>query len=133
MLPVDQTTHGPNDGNCFSACIASILEIPIQSVPRFVNVTPDLLRWLAGRGLSATLYYSDEYVPPGYAIAAGPSKRFAGRMHACVAFDGIVVHDPHFSREGLPFGIVDYVVIHGPSGEATWLNGLGGLGGATRG
>lgn len=124
MRPVDQTTYGPNDGNCFSACIASILEIPLAEVPRFMNVSAALMRWLAERGLSATLYYSDEFVPPGYSIAAGPSKRFAGRMHACVAFDGVVVHDPHFSREGLPFGIVDYVAIHGPGGEAMWFSGI---------
>jgi multidrug efflux pump subunit AcrB len=52
-------------------------------------------------------------LPPGYSIAGGPSLRFAGRMHACVALDGIVVHDPHPSREGLPFGIASYVVIYG--------------------
>lgn len=124
MRPVDQTTYGHSDGNCFAACVASILEIPIAEVPNTFGLNDQLLRWLAQRGLSATLYDRAEYVPPGYAIAAGPSLRFAGRFHACVAYDGRVVHDPHPSRDGLPFGVAEYVVIHGPRGETMWFNGL---------
>lgn len=125
MRPVDQTTYGPNDGNCLSACIASILELPIEAVPRFMGAYwDDFLPWLAQHGLSASLYPSHEYVPPGFAVAAGPSKRFAGRLHACVAFNGVVVHDPHFSRDGLPQGIVEYLVVHGPGGEPMWFSGL---------
>ena len=123
MLPVDQTIYGSTDGNCFSACVASILEISIEEVPRAFGVNnAQFLRWLAGRGLSATLSHGVDYVPPGYSIAAGPSKRFAGKMHACVAFDGAVVHDPHPSRDGLPFGVMEYVVIHGPNGEVMWFS-----------
>lgn len=124
VRPVDQTTYGFYDGNCFSACVASILEIPIIDVPRFHGWTPDFMQWLAARGLSATLYKSANYVPPGYAIAAGPSLRFGGRMHACVTYDGVVVHDPHFSRDGLPRGVEDYVVLHGPHGEMMWFSGI---------
>lgn len=124
MRPVDQTTFGMDDGNCFPASVASILEIPLGEVPDVRGVTPDFLRWLATRGLSATLYKSGQYVPPGYAVAAGPSLRFPGRLHACVAYDGKVVHDPHYSREGLPFGVEDYVAIHGPRREPMWFSGL---------
>lgn len=124
MRPVDQTTYGVNDGNCFSACVASILEIPIDEVPRFHGPSVDFLQWLAPQGLSATHYKSGNYVPPGFAIAAGPSLRFAGRLHACVAYDGAIVHDPHPSREGLPFGVEDYVVLHGPHGEVMWFSGV---------
>ena len=126
MRPVDQTTFGPDDGNCLSACVASILEISIAFVPRFWGPGDlGLAQWLADRGLSTTLYDRiDCYVPPGYAIAAGRSKRFAGRMHACVAYNGLIVHDPHFSRDGLPAGIDEYLVIHGPGGAAMWFSGL---------
>ncbi|HSX22534.1 MAG TPA: hypothetical protein VLE97_07160 [Gaiellaceae bacterium] len=124
MKRVDQTTYGIDDGNCFPACVASILEIPLESVPQVFGPSPDFLRWLGDRGLSATLYKADNFVPRGYAIAAGPSMRFAGRLHACVVYDGAVVHDPHFSREGLPLGVIDYVVLHGPRGEAMWFSGL---------
>lgn len=124
VQPVDQTTYGIHDGNCFPACVASILEIPLERVPRTFGPSADFLRWLNERGLSATLYKAADFVPRGYAIAAGPSKRFANRLHACVAYDGRVVHDPHFSREGLPSGIVDYVVLHGLGGEPMWFSGL---------
>lgn len=123
MRPVDQTTYGRTHGNCLSACVASILEMQIEAVPFFLGVGwwPRLLGWLAERGLSATTIES--VLPPGFTIAFGPSTRFADRGHACVARNGIVVHDPHPSREGLP--IIDhYVAIHGPNGEVLWFNGL---------
>lgn len=124
MRAVDQTTYGIDDGNCFPATVASILEMPLDAVPQTFGPSRDFMRWLSGRGLSATVYRASEFVPHGYAIAAGPSMRFAGRLHACVAYDGEVVHDPHFSREGLPLGVVDYVVIHGLRGEPMWFSGL---------
>jgi hypothetical protein len=37
MLPVDQTTFGHPGGNCFSACVASLLELPIEEVPYFMG------------------------------------------------------------------------------------------------
>jgi len=126
VRPVDQTTYGFDDGNCLSACLASILEISIEEIPTFLGSDGQLrlARWLADRGLAASIYQHGTYVPPGYAIAAGPSKRFAGRLHACVAYDGRVVHDPHPSREGLPYGIAEYLVIHGPRREALWFSGV---------
>jgi hypothetical protein len=33
MKPIDQTIFGFPDGNCFAACIASLLELPIEEVP----------------------------------------------------------------------------------------------------
>ena len=126
MRHVDQTTYGPYDGNCFSACLASILEIPIEEVPLFLGTYwDDFLPWLKARGLGASLYRkSERRFPLGYSIAGGPSKRFAGKMHACVAYDGMIVHDPHPSRDGLPYGIEEYVVIHGFNGESRWFNGV---------
>ena len=123
MRPVDQTGYGVSDGNCLSACLASILEFPIVAVPRFVSVDARLHRWLADRGLSASVFPPDS-APAGYSIAVGPSRRFAGLMHACVAYDGAIVHDPHPSREGLPFGAANYVVVHGLRGEVTPFSGL---------
>jgi len=127
MRPVDQTTYGIHDGDCFSACVASILEISIEDVPLFLGPHGDaFLPWLADRGLSASLYERrrGDRVPRGFSIAGGPSERFAGRMHACVALDGIVVHDPHPSRDGLPSGVTEYVVIHGPGREPMWFSGV---------
>jgi hypothetical protein len=114
VQPVDQTSYGILDGNCFSACIASILEVPLGDVPYFWGPRQAwFARWLAGQGLAVALYPRGVHVPWGYSIAGGPSARFAGRMHACVALDGVVVHDPHPSRDGLPLGVMEYVVIYG--------------------
>jgi len=37
MKPVAQTLFGPTEGNCYTACIASILEWPIEDVPNFAQ------------------------------------------------------------------------------------------------
>jgi len=35
MTPVPQTNYGRHQGNCLTACIASVLDVPISSVPEF--------------------------------------------------------------------------------------------------
>jgi len=35
MKPVFQTSFGKGKGNCVTACVASILEVPIESLPEF--------------------------------------------------------------------------------------------------
>jgi hypothetical protein len=52
MKSVDQTTFGPN-GNCFSACVASLLELPIDAVPFFMS---------AGDGWYNSVYLSVDAV-----------------------------------------------------------------------
>jgi hypothetical protein len=123
MKPVDQTRYDTK-GNCVSACIASILELPVEVVPLFISDGwwSRLLRWLGTRDLSATKIEADR-AAPGYTIAFGPSMRLVGLGHACVARNGIIVHDPHPSRDGLP-SVDYYVAIHGPRGEPMWFNGL---------
>jgi hypothetical protein len=116
MKRVDQTTYGPTYGNCISACVASLLEVPIGAVPLFVdeNWRTRFIWWLAARGLAA-MEISAASPPSGFSIAFGPSTRLADRGHACVALDGVVVHDPHPSRDGLPI-ISHYIVLHGSDG-----------------
>ncbi len=112
MIPVFQTMTVANDGegNCFNACIASILELPLRDV---ANILPKYEgdywgawdEWFAGRGLSIEyrVLHERRKLPQGYCIVAGRSgrvypegHRLAGQRihHACVAFDGVVVHDP---------------------------------------
>lgn len=106
MKPVDQTTFGVPAGNCFSACIASLLEVDIAEVPYFMDEkdwVAKLNRWLAPRGLYATCFsYTPEDIklwqPGGYCILGGQSSRGS---HAVVGRGREVVHDPHPSREGL--------------------------------
>lgn len=108
MIPVFQNRSVANDGsgNCFNACIASILERPLREV---APIHPDhpaywqaWYRWFGAQGLKMTMR-GGRNPPKGYSIVAGRSSRLypdghakAGQRihHACVAFDGVVVHDP---------------------------------------
>jgi hypothetical protein len=47
MVPVEQTILAPPKGDCFRACIASILELPIEEVP---NPAPEDHWWKAWHG-----------------------------------------------------------------------------------
>ncbi len=56
MVPVQQTRFGTN-GNCFQACVASLLGQQLDDVPDFCNESADwwesLQMWLLRRGHSA--------------------------------------------------------------------------------
>ena len=83
-------------GDCLSACLASILEVPIQTVPDFIDA-PDfeaaINSWLAERGLTYTQVPIDNPAPVGWHTVEGASPR--GGQHAVVGRDGTVVFDPH--------------------------------------
>lgn len=132
MKPVDQTVlRTPDDptgppGNCFAACIASILECSIDDVPHPTVDERDGEGWVRpggywerlGAWLASAGYYSVEIVDgvrpwttldlelPGicsFVIAHGDGPR--GCKHSVVAAIGDggfrLVHDPHPSRAGL--------------------------------
>ena len=128
MIPVIQTkvvvynTKGDMvvRGNCYAACIASLLEIPITEVPNIETLYgiddsyyySVLTKWLEhlGYDLSAdnrfTCFHGDEtkkeYKPilkDKYYLVSGKSAR--GVQHVCVYQNGKMVHDPHPTKEGL--------------------------------
>ncbi len=112
MKPVDQTRFGfdytrDDCGDCFSACVASLLELPLGAVPIFMEKPNWLLAlntWLKQRGFWAVTFELTEggWSPEGYCILGGKSPRATGdEMHAVVGFGRKVVHDPHPSRAGL--------------------------------
>lgn len=99
LIPITQTRVG-RKGNCLSACLASILEIPLQLVPDFAADTDSdeefLLAvdaWLAKKGLRYRQVAVGETAPVGYHTTEGLSPR--GGQHAVVAKDGAPVWDPH--------------------------------------
>ena len=120
LRPVDQTTFGwwrppYQPGNCLSACLATILDLSIDDVPNFIDLSDTndsqwrdrLNAWLAAMGLRA---HHISFAPcPTEALAGfAPSSPFVlfGRSkknfeHAVVAAGPRVVHDPHPSRSGL--------------------------------
>ncbi len=136
MIPVTQTKvvvlnkEGQEvvRGNCFPACVASILEIPISEVPNvevFYHMEDSsywaevMQTFLNSKGWewSGDMRYSvfhpdtgahfakeveDEFkqkLKDTYYLAIGNSPR--GIRHVCVYQNGVLVHDPHPSRDGL--------------------------------
>jgi len=116
MIPTDQTIlHDPANGvhgNCFSAVLASLLHLPVESVPVFVGRfwQAEVNAWLRPMGLA----YVEISTNPDWCAAndirgmhhelAGVSPRNAEVLHATVAVDGEMVHDPHPDRSGLGEG-----------------------------
>jgi hypothetical protein len=107
MKPVDQDifVNDPQGrpGNCLQACVASILELPLNEVPHFVTVPDDtwfdqMVKWIESRGYA--LYDSDGLsCDEDYVFAIGKSPR--GVSHVVIYHKGEMVHDPHFSRAGI--------------------------------
>lgn len=107
MKFVTQTVTGRH-GNCFSACVASILEIPISQVPNYCapGRSPErwwraFNKWLAPRGLWALRIVDYDHITPGYWIACGKTVRSRKNSpgHAVVFRGGHFVWDPHPSGE----------------------------------
>lgn len=109
MKPVHQTNFDPKIGNCMAACIASILELPIEIMPNFHNDDEahdntwyiDWQRWLEPYNIQLlTFQAGGDWDPTGYSILAGQSPRGEWN-HAVVALNGKVVHDPHPANTGV--------------------------------
>jgi hypothetical protein len=128
MTPVDQEfLHDPETdvrGDCFRATIASLLDLPIKEVPHFlVDATLDdkidapifhkrVNEFLNPMGLSFFSvanfdyenYFSWHRSVGGcdiYHEISDESPRFPGTYHSVVGKNGVIVHDPHPSKEGL--------------------------------
>lgn len=114
MIPVDQDVFGEEKGNCWSACIASILELKLKEVPNFCGgqdhnfkpCSPDDWAketgiWLEKRGYVGAFFLApDIYRPDSFHILSGKSPRGEWE-HAVVALGNALVHDPHFSKNYL--------------------------------
>lgn len=119
MRPVYQTKFEtnvtrPDDpdawGDCFSACVASILEIELSEVPVFAASPTGswflaFEEWARSRSLGVVVSYTEGapwYISPGVlAIASGKSPR--GEWRHSVVMDGLgeIVHDPRPEGGGL--------------------------------
>lgn len=105
MKPVIQdklySPDGIGNGNCFPACLASLLEIPLWMVPPFDQMFARE-SWGRRRGEWTRRMFGLEFVRtdghnlkllPEFYIANGMSPR--GVMHSTIYQDGKLVHDPH--------------------------------------
>lgn len=109
MKPVKQTICNFKNGDCARACIASIFELPIDSIPNFMqdgldSFNSNLREWCDSKGIKAIdITIEDQSVISGcYVLAIGLSPRAKnGERHAVVWLDNKMVHDPHLSNNGL--------------------------------
>lgn len=129
MTPTKQTIlHDPANGqfgDCFRACIASLLDLPITAVPHVCDAKPDgdttwyveISEWLAiEHGLIYFEFgngdgWAESFAAAGgecFHVISGRSPR--GHLHAIVGRNGEPFFDPHPSNAGLTtietFGIL---------------------------
>lgn len=128
MIPIHQDQFGaPNSGeplgNCFPACLASLMHLPLAAVPHFYENMVDptvpqdektwwgIADWCALRGWGILAWncplneFMHRSLSGGLLIGSGESPRFPGTMHAVVGrFEGkrwVTLHDPHPSGDGI--------------------------------
>jgi hypothetical protein len=120
MKPVTQEITTGGEGDCLSACLASLLELEIGQVPKFLRdyaegMLPAARSWLVENfGLSLICFYIEKVpirwlgaAPGQLCIAVGRSAVPGGLYHAVVgrlsdegrAFE--IIHDPHPLRRGI--------------------------------
>lgn len=98
-------------GNCLQACIASLLELPIEEVPHFVQDETDHDNhddWYWLKKVQEFLKPLGKRLVPSqpvgnfaetYQLIVGQSPRNVG--HGVIYQNGKLVHDPHPSNQGL--------------------------------
>lgn len=123
MTPVDQEfINDPENsqiGDCFRACIASVLEVPIAAVPHFALLGN---RWsrvadFYCESLGRELLWADGVPPDNLnAIVTVQSPRNSDIKHSVIYFNGVMVHDPHPDKTGgKPTGGYFYLIPDLPS------------------
>lgn len=118
MKPVEQQVTGPA-GDCFRACIASLLERTLAEVPLFPNDSTQwdaAFVWLWEQGYE--LAWGSEQPQGEHYIASVPSPTMAhlGLFHAVIGRDGSVVWDPHPERERHVLGAPEWYETIRPRG-----------------
>ncbi len=112
MTPVNQSMlyapDGIHNGNCYAACLASLLDLPLWMVPPFEQMFGRGMEWKSRtdewlrRLFALTIVRSEGHdycTLPEYYIASGPAKR--GVYHSVIYRAGELAHDPHPAKSGL--------------------------------
>ncbi len=120
MIEIHQTIFGKPHGNCFQACVASVLEIPLDDVPHFCGgANPEWFAqardFVAARSELTLLLVQagPEWLPTVaamecYSIVGGRSPR-GDFLHSVVYFGDHLVHDPHPSGDGIVGAPEDWI------------------------
>jgi len=120
MKPVDQTVFDPRWGNCFAACVASVLEVELERLPGNDTTTAGgwwevWRQWGAKYNVDFITVENNEQGrhPKGYALAGIRSTRHNEPhvLHSVVVLDGKIVHDPHPDKDGYDKPIVNWILL----------------------
>lgn len=99
-MKVYQTEFG-RGGNCFAACLATELDLPLDAVPdlrRIPKWGPALVEWVGDRREVEFVYgdglplWRQKWVPTCPAILG--HRLLNGEIHAALFRDGTLYHDP---------------------------------------
>ena len=124
MIPVLQTKFGNGEGeaagNCLQAALASLFDLPLDSVPHFVAEPGSrwwsaMQEWLLREHSCFVVWASREQCPPfdmheSYYLQVGKSPR-GDFNHIIVARNGELAHDPHPDGTGLVEVTGDYLFV----------------------
>lgn len=103
MIEVYQTRYG-DKGNCFQACIASLLEVGLEDVPDFANKYPyetswkECQKWARRIGCATTWQLEGIKAYTGYYIA---SCKVGEIYHSVIAKEGAIFHNPLGDKSNL--------------------------------
>lgn len=115
MTPVFQTAFYDEEkgtkGNCFEACLASILDMAMEQMPK-ISLAGEKWHGLFYRFMETLPQYDFEGYGDarvlltypgidGYIICSGQSPRHAKITHGVIYKNGLMVHDPHPSGAGI--------------------------------
>lgn len=113
VKPVHQTIFDELDGNCLQACIASVLDLPLDAVPNEIARSDwweSVNAWLiATRGLYLVAFRPGKWKPTGIHLTSGAGPR--GMEHVVVSEGGRMIHDPHPAGIGLEKVRMDWIFV----------------------
>jgi hypothetical protein len=114
-----QTKFG-TEGNCYSACIASLLDMSLDEVPYFAEGAGQhdsgifwerVFSFLEMNGYDIRFFDYDKHSislePDQFYIVAGKSPR--GYMHGVIYKGNQLYHDPHPDNTGVIPQTIDYI------------------------
>lgn len=120
MRPTFQTIFTAPKGNCYAACLATLLGAQLSAVPCYHGEKGDWFRgyrrWGQAHNLGLVCFANPDgsHMEPGdgwpeadaqgLVIASIDSPRLEGVHHAVVAERGICIHDPFPGRSRVPSG-----------------------------
>jgi hypothetical protein len=132
MKKVMQTRFA-DGGNCLQACLASILEIPLERAPDPSNSghpwVDVLSRWLNRRGWGVVHF--DAQAPgrnlcldlgDAFVIACGKTTRSKTRRHAVLYHKGRLAHDPLPGGHGLKGPPEEFLILFPLNPARTWTH-----------